>query len=179
IHRGRHSLIGRDRDIERVHEALLSRPEVTVVGPVGCGKTALAWAVAARLTASFPDGVFFVDLSDVTAPALVNERVRESLGLQPDGALAVDQVVAYAADRCLLFVLDNCEQVVGPVMALADRILDAAPEVRILATSRQPLSLHGEQLHALHPVDLPTDDSPAAMAGSTAVTLFLERLGND
>ena len=67
----------------------------------------------------------------------------------------------------------------APVRALADRILDAAPEVRILATSRQPLSLHGEQLHALHPLDLPADDSPAALATSPAVTLFLERLGND
>jgi predicted ATPase/DNA-binding SARP family transcriptional activator len=169
--------IGRERELAET-AALLGRTRLlTLVGPGGCGKTRLAIELAARALADHPDGVHFVDLAPVAPAGPIAHavaaalRVRDLPGEPLDAALA-----AHLRHRRLLVVLDNCEHVAAAAATLSRALLEAAPGLRLLATSRQPLGIAGETVWRVPSLALPAADAgPDAAAGSDAVRLLADR----
>ena len=166
------SFVGRDAELARVAALLRAHRLVTLTGPGGAGKTRLAAEAARAELNAMPGGVWLVELAPVTDPAEVPSAVLAALGLReqallaargPLGGLADEQadalgrlLAALAGQRALL-VLDNCEHLVAAAAALADRVLAACPQVRIMATSREPLNITGEALWTVGPLTLPPD----------------------
>jgi predicted ATPase/class 3 adenylate cyclase len=174
----RTSFVGRERELAEIGELLTRTRLLTLTGPGGTGKTRLALRVAAEQIDRVDDGVYMVDLSAVTDPALVPSNIAASLGVrEKPGADLLDTLAGHFGDRNLLLVLDNFERVVDAAPAV-DRLLDAAPRLRILATSRVPLHLSGEHEYLVGPLPLP---DPArhpdldVLTASESVRLFAER----
>jgi predicted ATPase len=170
-------LIGRDSQI-RAASGLLSRNAlVTLAGPGGVGKTRLALAIATEAAGAFKDGAWLVELAAVSDDASTAGAVATTLGIKIGESTApLETLARQLARRHLLIVLDNCEQIIAGCAALCEAILGAAPNVRILATSREPLSCLGEQVFEVPPLALPGESSPdAAIRKAAAVELFVER----
>lgn len=169
-------LLGRDRELEAL-DAWLPAPLITVVGPSGMGKTALALAAAHRWQADRPDGSAWIDLSALRDPNQVNTAVAQGLGLtvHPDGGGA--SLVEALAPMQVLIVLDNAEQVCPAVAELAAAVLSAAPGVRLLVTSQVPLKVSGERVFRLEPLAVPPPDASLREAlAHGAVELFAEQV---
>lgn len=171
--------IGRERERAEVAELLRETRLVTLTGAGGSGKTRLALAVAVDVTPQFPDGVFFIDLSGCTDPALVPQVVAEALGLRAESERSHLAIVreALRARRSLL-ILDNCEHLTAASAALTDALLRGCPGVRALVTSREALRVPGEATWRIPPLSLP--DCPGALeiadvGESEAVQLFVDR----
>ena len=146
---------------------------VTVTGPGGVGKTRLAGEVLSQVAGRFADGVRVAELAAVAEPALVPAMVATVLGLhQAADAPIVDALAARLARQQLLLVLDNCEHVLDAVAQVCATVLLSADDVRILATSREPLGLPEEARYRLPPLALPGPEDPGR---AEAVTLFVER----
>jgi predicted ATPase/DNA-binding SARP family transcriptional activator len=184
------SFVGRDAELRQVAELLGAHRLITLTGPGGAGKTRLAVEAARAELGAMPDGVWLVELAPVTDPADVTSTVLSTLGLRgqkllngrptasrnldaPDEqADALGRLLATLARQRTLLVLDNCEHLVAAAAALADRVLAACPQVRIMATSREPLNITGEALWTVGPLTLPPD--PAATSFSTERTVVRE-----
>jgi len=172
------SYVGRARVVDEIAGQLGRYRLVTVTGPGGAGKTRLAGEVAKRVAGRFADGVWLAELAAVRDPAQVAATVAAALGIRDLPAVAAADALALAlARRQLLLVLDNCEQVIGAAAELCGRLLLGADDVRVLATSREPLRIAGEVRYRLGPLTLPDPDDPAAAAQCEAVTLFADRAG--
>ncbi|MBR7829355.1 winged helix-turn-helix domain-containing protein [Actinospica sp. MGRD01-02] len=193
------SFIGRESELELVSELLCNARLVTLNGPGGAGKTRLAQECGARLSELAPDGVWFAPLAAVADGAHVAQAVLTALGgentltlaeIAIEGVDTVDpreRLHSLVAERRMILILDNCEHVLDAVADLVDKLLAAAPGVRVLATSREPLALTGETLCpvaslALPPeaaTDLTVEAPPAESAAEyAAVRLFVERAGS-
>jgi predicted ATPase len=166
------SLIGRERDIERVARLVSEHRLVSVVGPGGVGKTRLARRVAADLGDDFEDGVWFADLAAIERAGDVAGAVLSALGIsdQP-GVAALDTVADELTGRRLLLLLDNCEHVLGSAAQVAARLLSDCWEVEMIATTREPLAVPGECVARLEPLATAASGS----AHPAAVELFLDR----
>ena len=172
-------LIGREHELELLC-GLLSNPElrlVTIIGPPGVGKTRIAHAAATARSAAYRDGVFTVDLSPLEDPGLVVAAIAVAAegGLRP-GPSARDAVEATLHERRALLVLDNFEHV-EPAAADVAWLLEACPQVTVLATSRHVLGLAAERMFALAPLRTPSPDEsePGRAVRAPAVQLFVER----
>jgi predicted ATPase/DNA-binding SARP family transcriptional activator len=177
------SFVGRDAELQQVAELLGAHRLITLTGPGGAGKTRLAVEAARAELDAMPDGVWLVELAPVTDPADVISTVLSTLGLREQKLLngrptaprnldapdeqadALGRLLAALARQRTLLVLDNCEHLVAAAAVLADRVLAACPQVRIMATSREPLNITGEALWTVGPLTLPPD--PAATSFST------------
>jgi predicted ATPase len=150
---------------------------VVLTGPGGAGKTRLALAVAERTRQQWPDGAAFVDLSVVSDPALVPDAIASALGLVGQGhERPLDTLERGLADRDMLIVLDNFEQVLAAAPALAD-LLKSAPGLRVLVTSRVVLRVRGEQEWRVDLLRVPPAGSTlAALAKMPVVRLFVDRV---
>ena len=151
---------------------------MTLTGSGGVGKTRLSTEVARGFVGTVADGVWFVELADVSEPTSVALAVRESLEVaeQPGrGDLAV--MLETLRDQQRLLVVDNCEHVVEACAAVLGAITTACPRITILATSREALHIDGELLYRVPPLSLPPRDATtlADLSGSSAVALFYER----
>jgi non-specific serine/threonine protein kinase len=166
--------IGRRRELPQIRDALERHRLVTLRGVGGVGKTRLALQAAVGLRRSFTDGVWLAELSSLRNAELLARTVAASLGL-PDQTAGdpVDLLADYLADRHLLLILDTCEHLVDACATLAEVLLRAAPRLRILATSREPLDVMGEQALLISPLEVPR--SAVAAAESDSVMLFLDR----
>ena len=176
--------IGRADTIERLREALSRHRLVTVAGPGGIGKTTVALCLAQACFADYADGVRFVDLASLASlaspsdPGAVCAAVASTLGLVVCRGNKLSSLLAYLRDRQMLIVLDTCEHVIEEAALFAEQVTRAAPNVVILATSRQPLRASGEYLHRLLPLQSPPDTAGLTVAEAltfSAVQLFLDR----
>jgi predicted ATPase/DNA-binding winged helix-turn-helix (wHTH) protein len=170
-------LVGRADAVAAVARQLTAQRLVTLAGTGGVGKTALALTVARQLAAQLP--CCAVDLAAAPDAGAVPAVLAAALGL-PAGPDPLPSVLACLRARPLLLLLDNCERVVDAVAALAERLLQEAPRLNILATSREALRAADERVIPLAPLDCPAPDAglPALLA-APAVTLFLYRAGID
>jgi non-specific serine/threonine protein kinase len=170
------SFVGRAGVVGEVAGQLGQYRLVTVTGPGGVGKTRLAGEVARQAAGRFADGVWLAELAAVQDPAQVAAAVAAALGiLELPSVPAADALAHALARRQLLLVLDNCEHVIGAAAELCGRLLLGADDVRVLATSREPLRIAGEARYRLAPLTLPGPDNPAEPDGSEAVALFADR----
>ncbi len=187
------SFVGRERELAEAGRLLETNRLVTLTGPGGTGKTRLSLQVAANAAERFPDGVFFVALETVREPGMVASRIASAIGLAETGARTADVVLReWLAEKLVLLVLDNFEQVVaaGPVVA---ELLRDAPGLSAIVTSRAALRVSGEQeypvpglptppdlslLSALELASLPAEArsiDPEALSAYESVRLFIAR----
>jgi predicted ATPase/DNA-binding winged helix-turn-helix (wHTH) protein len=171
------SFIGRERELVEIKRLLPGKRLLTLVGIGGIGKTRLALQVAAEVTDAYRDGVWLVELGSISDPLLVPTSVAQVLGVQERaGTPLTDTLCANLKMRQLLLILDNCEHLLNACATLTDAILRSAAEPTILATSREPLHVEGEQTYPLRTLSLPEPLANAeAVADSEAVQLFVER----
>jgi predicted ATPase/DNA-binding CsgD family transcriptional regulator len=170
------SFVGRAQVVDEVAAQLGQYRLVTVTGPGGAGKTRLAGKVARQVAGWFADGVWLAELAAVADPAQVAAAVGTALGIRDLPSVATaDALVQALARRHLLLVLDNCEHVIGAAAELCGRLLLGADDVRVLATSREPLRIAGEVRYRLAPLALPDPGTPSANGECEAVTLFADR----
>ncbi|HNT74343.1 MAG TPA: tetratricopeptide repeat protein [Anaerolineae bacterium] len=167
-------MVGRQDELRLLQDWLLHERLVTLVGPGGCGKTRLALQVAWQSLPFFTDGVWLVSLASVTTPELCYFAISEALQLPAYSGLDPQkQIVNYLRGKHLLLVLDNFEQLL-PVAGLVSTLLQQAPQVTALITSREKLSLYGECLFDLHGLSLPAAETLDALTASGAGQLFLQ-----
>ena len=159
------SFIGRESELTEVVAAVRAHRLVALTGVGGVGKTRLALEVATQLASEFPDGVWVFELAAVTDPAAVPDAVAAVLGITQQSGKNVAESVATALEgRLRLLVFDNCEHVLDATADLVEAILACSPTVRILATSREGLSVADEQICPVRPLSV-----------DAAVNLFTER----
>ena len=139
-------LIGCDDVIQRVMIQLTAQRLVSLVGPGGIGKTAIAVQVAHGLLPEFDGDVYFVDLATLAPTASVSDALASTLGLTVDRGASLPDLLARLRERRLLLVFDNCEHVIEAVAELANQLFRAAPRIHILATSREHLRIEGERV---------------------------------
>ncbi|MDH6676863.1 putative ATPase [Rhodococcus sp. LBL1] len=173
------SFVGRRRELTEIKNDLAASHLVTLTGIGGVGKTRLALRAAADVRRAFDDGVYLVELAEVGDPSLVVDVVAAALRLRNRSPRPlVDAVIEFVASRHVLLVLDNCEHVIEAAADLAHAMLRAGPQLRVLATSREPLGIQGEAVFRVPPLATP-DLEPRGVAAkappSEAVTLFAER----
>ena len=172
------SFVGRKGELAEAKAQLASSRLATLSGVGGVGKTRLAVRLAEEMRSEFDDGVWLVELEEVGDPALVVHGVAATLGLHDQSAQPLLEVlVGYLTERRLLLILDNCEHLLDACAALALRLLQSCPDVRILATSREPLGIRGEATLSVPPFAVPEGDARlyGEVSGFDAVTLFTER----
>jgi predicted ATPase/class 3 adenylate cyclase/DNA-binding CsgD family transcriptional regulator len=169
-------LIDREDESSKIASLLSRHRLVTLVGAGGTGKTRLASHVASTMAGSEPRESWCAELASVTGANDVAEVLLGTLGVRSSADIDVsDQVARCLAAREGLLLLDNCEHVKASVASLCERILQRAPNVRILATSREALGIDGEVLLPVPPLTIPGDDAPQTIAAAHAVQLFVER----
>ncbi len=175
-----HPLIGRRELIGQVRVELHTHRLITLVGPGGVGKTSIAYEVARAVEQQYGDGVWPVEMVTVLNPDAAVETIATALRVHPrqDGILE-DAILDLLRNRECLLLLDNCEHLLEPLSGLVDRILRAAPRVRIMATSREPLSVSAERLWPVDPLpfagDSGSEQSMEELADIPAIKLFVER----
>jgi predicted ATPase/DNA-binding CsgD family transcriptional regulator len=170
------SFVGRSSAVDKVAGLLSQYRLVTVTGPGGVGKTRLADEVLKRVADRFADGVWVVELAAIHEATLVPAMVATVLELrQATDVPVADALAAHLARQQMLLVLDNCEHVLDAVAQLCAALLLSADDIRILATSREPLGLPEEARYRLPPLTLPAPSAQAQDGPAEAVTLFIQR----
>ncbi|MEP7024951.1 MAG: LuxR C-terminal-related transcriptional regulator [Actinomycetota bacterium] len=178
------SFVGRERDLAELALLLGEVRALTLCGPGGIGKTRLALRLACDLIPDYPGGAWLVELGDTEDPALVPSRVAAVLGVREEpGRPLADTLADALRPRRLVLILDTCEHVVAACAALAHQLLASCPELRLIATSREPLRVRGETAWRVPPLALPAqcgelsaqDLAGRDLAEHEAIRLFAER----
>jgi predicted ATPase/DNA-binding winged helix-turn-helix (wHTH) protein len=171
-------MVGREEIVRAIGADLVAERFITVIGPGGMGKTTVAIAVAHSMLEEFSAAVCFVDLGAVADAKLVAATIAASLGLSVQTADAVPTLLEYLRTLRILLVIDNCEHMVDAVATLLETIFKEAPDVHLLATSREALRVEGEHAYWLPALASPSPQSslkPVDVLAFPAVQLFLER----
>ena len=174
------SFVGRERELADAVARIPQCRLLTLTGPGGIGKTRLALQAAADVMGSFEDGVFFVEFAPVSDPRMVPQTVATVLGVKEEiGHPVIEALAIYTRDRKMLLILDNCEHLVQACAELVNALLRAGSGVHIVATSREPLRVAGENSYPVSALSVP-DPAHRDIAGSAvlkfeAVSLFVER----
>jgi len=173
------SFIGREREMRSVAVMLGASRLTTLTSVGGTGKTRLALEVAREVLPHFPDGVWLVELAPLAEAARVPQAVASALGVKEEaGRPVIEALSRYAKDRRMLLVLDNCEHLVSACAELARQLLQSAPALTILASSREPLHVAGEAQFPVAPLAVPDARRAASLdeiAACEAVRLFVAR----
>lgn len=178
------SFIGRERELSEVKRLLGSTRLLTLTGTGGTGKTRLSLQVAAELLEQFHDGVWFVEFATISDPALVIETVAAAIDVRQEVERPlVATLTSFFRNKHLLLIFDNCEHVVAACARLAESLLRSCPQLRLLASSREPLGIAGETAWPLPPLSLPDHwreitagpDAIERLTQYEAVRLFIDR----
>jgi non-specific serine/threonine protein kinase len=173
------SFVGRARELSELPAILATARLLCLTGAGGVGKTRLALRLARDLNGRFRDGVWFADLAPLSLPELVPQTIAIALGLREGRQRPVrDVLIDTLRERDLLLILDTCEHLLSSCSELVHAILQAAPAVRIVATSREPLGVPGEIAYRVPSLSLPestTSPTIDSLAGFEATQLFLDR----
>jgi predicted ATPase/serine/threonine protein kinase len=173
------SFVGRQDEIDACVRAMQQTRLLTLTGVGGSGKTRLALKVADVLLAESPDGVWFVDLAPVSDPERVTLTIAAAVGVREEpGQPLIQTLCTHLANQRAFLVLDNCEHLIAASATTASLLLDAAPELRVIATSREALGIPGETLHGVPTLALPPTDPPPSAAQIMeyeSARLFVER----
>jgi predicted ATPase/DNA-binding XRE family transcriptional regulator len=170
-------IVGREHEIGMVIQQLRDSAcrLLTLTGPGGVGKTRLALEVGRQLRSFFPDGIFFVSLAGTSSPAFMAAEIADVLGVSSKGADPQKaQLINFLREKRALIILDNLEHLLEGVGLLAE-ILETAPAMKILSTSREQLSLRAEWAFAVQGLPAPAHLDPARAESNSAVALFLQR----
>jgi predicted ATPase/DNA-binding winged helix-turn-helix (wHTH) protein len=174
-------IFGRAETIASILEDLKNYRLVSVVGLGGVGKTTVALAAAHGAGTSFGAGVWLVDFAPVSDPSRVLDALAAAIGVYPQSTDSPAPIYEHLRSRHLLLVLDNCEHLVDDIASLADRILNDAKHVKLLATSREPLSIKGERVRRIFGLGVPPRSDQMSADGALAfpaVQLFADRASN-
>ncbi|TMG27271.1 MAG: LuxR family transcriptional regulator [Chloroflexi bacterium] len=172
------SFIGRQGALAEVRKKLSQARLVSLVGPGGVGKTRLAIRIGTDLGRGFRDGVWLAELADVRDARLVSNALMLALDLRDQAATEpLALLLAYLEDKQLLLVVDNCEHLLAAAAQLVAEVVKSAPGVRVITTSREPLSVDGEYVIPVLPLELPTGQAEplSRLRQNEAVMLFTER----
>jgi predicted ATPase/DNA-binding CsgD family transcriptional regulator len=171
--------IGRESEIEQIKQLLKEHELVTLTGPGGVGKSRLSLRLAEDLLEVFQHGVWQVELASVSRPEGVVQAVAQTLGLREEANVSIqDSLIHYLGSRRMLLVLDNCEHLIAACAELAVQVLQTCPQMKVLATSREPLSIPGEAIYQLSPLALPDPEAQLSLqelSAYDALDLFVER----
>jgi predicted ATPase/class 3 adenylate cyclase/DNA-binding XRE family transcriptional regulator/Flp pilus assembly protein TadD len=173
------SFIGRESEMAEVKYLLSTTRLLTLTGAGGSGKTRLAIQVATDLVDAFKDGVWWVELAALSDEALVPQAIAKVLGVSeiPNQSWS-ETIVYFLRSKALLFVLDNCEHLITTCAQLADQLLSACSNLKILATSREALGLTGESAWYVSTLSVPKSQDearPDSLMEYEAIRLFIER----
>jgi non-specific serine/threonine protein kinase len=177
------SFVGRQRELAEIERLLADARLVTLTGVGGVGKTRVALRAARKLAERFADGVRLVELSSLQDGTLLPHAVAEALGMVDQTARPhLDVLAEFVVDRRLLLVLDGCEHIADSCAMLAGVLMGAGPDLRIIATSRQPLDIATEQVVSVPPLPVPDPQSITEQDGlnesampNDSMTLFVQR----
>lgn len=174
------NFIGRDREITEIKSLLSNARLVTLTGAGGSGKTRIATEIASRILDEFPDGVWLVDFVPIREPGLIQQIIASVLGIQEEpGRALIKTLKDYLYAKKLMLLFDNCEHLISGCAQTADMLLQVCPHLYILATSREPLGIAGENLYKVPTLSLPNvenDTSLDMLAQSESVQVFLDRV---
>ncbi|MBI1297551.1 hypothetical protein GC175_21640 [bacterium] len=175
------SFVGRRTELDEIQSLLATNRLLTLTGAGGSGKTRLALEVGRRLTDLYADGVYWVDLAEVTDEQWVSSAVASALQIAEAPDQALTAVLADGLrNRHLLLILDNCEHLLPACARLVAFLLGRAPRIQVLATSREALSILGEQITPVATLSVPNPQSASALDLNTLLTyesvrLFVDR----
>lgn len=173
------SFIGRQSELDETKRLMNSNRLVTLTGVGGCGKTWLARQLAAELLPQFPDGAWLILLSPLRDPVLIPEVVATVIGVRPQAERPlISLLTEHFKPRHTLLLLDNCEHLIDGAAALAAELLQSAPGLKILATSRERLNIDGETVWPVPPLSTPDPRKPFSfqeLIRFDAVQFFADR----
>src|SRR5437879_880739 len=173
------SFVGRRRELGELRNKLAAARIVSLVGPGGVGKSRLAIRIATDLARGFKCGAWLVELAEVRDPGLVANAALAALDLRDQAVTEpLALLLSYLRDKELLLVVDNCEHLLEAAAQLVSGVIKAASGVRVIATSREPLSVPGEHAVPVPPLELPAaheTETLAQLRQNEAVMLFTER----
>lgn len=172
------SFIGRERELAEAKKRLASARLLTLIGPGGTGKTRLSLQLGAELLPTFADGVWLVELAPLADPSLIIQTIASALGLREQLGMSLNELlIDFLRAKNLLLIIDNCEHLVEACAQLADQLLHACANVKIVASSREALGISGETVYRVPSLSLPNPDQVTreALTQSESAQLLIER----
>ena len=172
------SFIGREHELAEVKKRFASARLLTLIGPGGTGKTRLSLQIGAELLPAFADGVWLVELAPLADPSLIMQTIASVLGLREQLGMSLNELlIDFLRAKNLLLIIDNCEHLVESCAQLADQLLHACANIKIVASSREALGISGETVYRVPSLSLPNPDEVTreALTQSESAQLFIER----